>query len=229
MHIDPHTQETVIRIDGKVKARLAGTENPNLATGAVEVVVTQPSFRTLCGLTPTIVGTQGADIITGTPGDDVIRARREPHRHRPRDPLVQPREPLLAQPLLEPSRPDIARRDGIDPDGRRRRFVRRPGWRGPGLAEPLVPGGGSAGVHDAELVRAGQGVGVLPRFLIRAEIDSGRLVPLLETFAAPPNGIDAVFPQRKPLPLRVRLWVDFLKHHYGHPGFWQTRRAGSRA
>jgi hypothetical protein len=23
------------------------------------------------------------------------------------------------------------------------------------------------------------------------------------------------------LPLRVRLWVDFLKHHYSQPNFWQ--------
>ena len=32
--------EWVIRIDGKVKARLEGTENPNLATGAIEVFAT---------------------------------------------------------------------------------------------------------------------------------------------------------------------------------------------
>jgi uncharacterized membrane protein len=31
----------------------------------------------------------------------------------------------------------------------------------------------------------------------------------------PPNGIYAVVPQRKHLPLRVRLWIDFLRHHYG--------------
>ena len=53
------------------------------------------------------------------------------------------------------------------------------------------------------------------------EIESGQLVSLLEDFAAPPNGIYAVFAQRKHLPLRVRLWVDFLKHHYTLPSFWQ--------
>jgi hypothetical protein len=31
-----------------------------------------------------------------------------------------------------------------------------------------------------------------------------------------------VFPQRKHLPLRVRLWIDYLKQHYGTPGFWKT-------
>jgi DNA-binding transcriptional LysR family regulator len=45
----------------------------------------------------------------------------------------------------------------------------------------------------------------------------GRLQVVLEDFAAPPNGIYAVFPQRKHLPLRVRLWIDFLKHSYGDP------------
>jgi hypothetical protein len=31
-----------------------------------------------------------------------------------------------------------------------------------------------------------------------------------------------VFPQRKHLPLRVRLWIDFLKHTYGDPAYWQA-------
>jgi DNA-binding transcriptional LysR family regulator len=43
---------------------------------------------------------------------------------------------------------------------------------------------------------------------------------VLDEFAAPPNGIYAVFPQRKHLPLRVRLWLDFLKAQYARPGFW---------
>ena len=52
------------------------------------------------------------------------------------------------------------------------------------------------------------------------EVANGTLVSLLDAFAAPPNGIYAVFPQRKHLPLRVRLWIDFLKHTYGDPGYW---------
>ena len=62
--------------------------------------------------------------------------------------------------------------------------------------------------------------------LLRAEWDvarylrSGRLVEVLEEYAAPPNGIYVVFPQRKHMPLRVRLWIDFLKHNYSQPGFW---------
>ena len=57
---------------------------------------------------------------------------------------------------------------------------------------------------------------------MESEIAAAKLVAVLEDYAAPPNGIYAVFPQRKHLPLRVRLWIDFLKESYGSPGFWKT-------
>ena len=47
------------------------------------------------------------------------------------------------------------------------------------------------------------------------------LVEVLAEFAAPPNGIYAVFPQRKHLPLRVRLWIEHLRQHYSQPEYWQ--------
>jgi DNA-binding transcriptional LysR family regulator len=67
-----------------------------------------------------------------------------------------------------------------------------------------------------------QGLGIAWRstWEVEAEIADGRLQPLLEAFAAPPNGIFAVFPQRRHLPLRVRLWIDFVKHSYGDPAYW---------
>jgi len=76
-------------------------------------------------------------------------------------------------------------------------------------------------LHDWCL--AGYGIAWRSTWEVEDEIAAGRLVPVLEEFAAPPNGIYAVFPQRKHLPLRVRLWVDFLKHHYSQPGFWRAR------
>jgi DNA-binding transcriptional LysR family regulator len=56
---------------------------------------------------------------------------------------------------------------------------------------------------------------------VEADIAAGRLVSVLDDFAAPPNGIFALFPQRKHLALRVRLWIDFLKHEYARPEFWK--------
>jgi DNA-binding transcriptional LysR family regulator len=68
-----------------------------------------------------------------------------------------------------------------------------------------------------------QGYGIAWRstWEVEADIASGRLVEVLADFAAPPNGIHAVFPQRKHLPVRVRLWVEFLKQHFGRPEFWR--------
>ncbi len=55
---------------------------------------------------------------------------------------------------------------------------------------------------------------------VEADVAAGRLQAVLENFAAPANGIYAVFAQRKHLPLRVRLWIDFIKHSYGDPKYW---------
>ena len=69
-----------------------------------------------------------------------------------------------------------------------------------------------------------QGLGIAWRstWEVEHDIAAGRLRVLLEDYAAPPNGIYAVVPQRKHLPLRVRLWIDFLKHHYGDPAYWRN-------
>ncbi|GAB3628542.1 LysR family transcriptional regulator [Pandoraea terrae] len=66
----------------------------------------------------------------------------------------------------------------------------------------------------------GQGLAWRSWWEVGDDIRQGRLVTVLDQFAAPPIGIHAVFPQRKHLPLRVRLFIDHLKHHYGNPGYW---------
>ena len=66
----------------------------------------------------------------------------------------------------------------------------------------------------------GWGIAWRSTWEVEVEIAEGKLVSVLEDFAAPPNGIYAVFPQRKHLALRVRLWIDFLKLHYSRAGFW---------
>ena len=96
------------------------------------------------------------------------------------------------------------------------------------------PDGGSEVVHlkpggpldcsDGQVLHdwclAGYGMAWRSTWEVEAEIAAGRLVEVLEEYAAPPNGIYVVFPQRKHMPLRVRLWIDFLKHNYSQPGFW---------
>jgi DNA-binding transcriptional LysR family regulator len=77
-------------------------------------------------------------------------------------------------------------------------------------------------LHDWCL--GGWGIAWRSTWEVEAEIASGLLVPVLEEFAAPPNGIYAVFPERKHMALRLRLWIDFLKLHYSREGFWTTPR-----
>lgn len=79
-------------------------------------------------------------------------------------------------------------------------------------------------LHDWCL--GGWGIAWRSTWEVEAEIAAGRLVAVLEDFAAPPNGIYVVFPQRKHLPLRVRLWIDFLKHQYAQPAFWKGPQGG---
>jgi DNA-binding transcriptional LysR family regulator len=68
---------------------------------------------------------------------------------------------------------------------------------------------------------AGLGLAWRSAWEVEQEIAAGELVSVLDSFAAPPNGIYAVFPHARHLALRVRLWIDFLKHSYGDAGYWR--------
>ncbi len=69
---------------------------------------------------------------------------------------------------------------------------------------------------------AGMGIAWRSTWEVEQEVRSGQLSVVLADFQAPPNGIYAVFPQRKHLALRVRLWIDFVKHSYGDPAYWAS-------
>ena len=72
----------------------------------------------------------------------------------------------------------------------------------------------------ASIAGAGKGLAWRSLWEVGADLQSGALVSVLDGFAAPPTGIHAVFPQRKYLPLRVRLLIDHLKHTYGNEAYW---------
>ena len=73
-------------------------------------------------------------------------------------------------------------------------------------------------LHDWAL--AGRGMAWRSLWEVGADIKAGRLVTVLDEFAAPPVGIHAVVPQRRHLPLRVRLFIDALKTTWRDPGYW---------
>jgi len=94
------------------------------------------------------------------------------------------------------------------------------GWtlRVAGAVEVVKVGGvlecnDGAVLHDWAL--AGKGLAWRSLWEVGGDLAAGRLVTVLDDFAAPPVGIHAVMPQRRHLPLRVRLFIDLLKQTYG--------------
>lgn len=71
-----------------------------------------------------------------------------------------------------------------------------------------------------EWALAGMGLAWRSLWEVGEDLRWGRLVPVLDECATPPVGIHAVFPQRRHLPLRVRLFIDLLKDNYGRPDYW---------
>lgn len=57
---------------------------------------------------------------------------------------------------------------------------------------------------------AGLGFAMLPDFVAQPELESGRLVCVLEGWTRSDAGIFAVYPHRRYLPAKVRVFVDYL-------------------
>jgi DNA-binding transcriptional LysR family regulator len=87
-------------------------------------------------------------------------------------------------------------------------------FRDPAGNERPVRVSGSLHCNNGDLLAeaAAQGAGIVfePAFIVGPEVRAGRLVALLQDFAAPPMPIYAVYPSRKHLSAKVRLFVDFL-------------------
>jgi len=69
---------------------------------------------------------------------------------------------------------------------------------------------------------AGMGLGWRSLWEVQEDIAAGRLLTVLDEYAAPPNGIFALLPERKHLPQRLRLFLDLLKSYYSSPAFWES-------
>ena len=67
------------------------------------------------------------------------------------------------------------------------------------------------------LAAAGLGIVFEPDFIVGPDIRAGRLVPLLESFAAPAAGIHVVYASRRHLSAKVRAFVDFLAERFREP------------
>ncbi len=69
---------------------------------------------------------------------------------------------------------------------------------------------------------SGHGLAWRSMWEVADDLKAGRLRTVLDGFGAPVNAIHAVFPQRRHLPLRVRMFIDHLKNTFGNPAFWRV-------
>lgn len=76
------------------------------------------------------------------------------------------------------------------------------------------------GVVLAEWARSGGGLAWRSMWEVGEDLQSGRLISVLDDWAAPSVGIYAVFPERRHLPLKVRAFVDLLKDAYAEKDYW---------
>ena len=62
----------------------------------------------------------------------------------------------------------------------------------------------------------GLGIAYLPDFLVKKDIQSGKLVQILTTYKSDMIPIYVIYPNRKNLPIRVRLFIDVLTKHLNY-------------
>jgi DNA-binding transcriptional LysR family regulator len=72
-----------------------------------------------------------------------------------------------------------------------------------------------------EWALAGRGLAWRSMWEVGDDLARGRLRAVLQEFAAPPNGIYALFLERRHLPLRTRLFVEHLKATFGDAAYWR--------
>jgi DNA-binding transcriptional LysR family regulator len=84
---------------------------------------------------------------------------------------------------------------------------------------------GNLDCNDGELlynwVKQGLGIGWRSTWEIAGELKRGELVTVLDEFALPAYDIQAVYPQQRHLPVKVRVFADYLKKIYTTPGYWE--------
>lgn len=72
-----------------------------------------------------------------------------------------------------------------------------------------------------EAAAAGLGIARLPQWMVDAELSSGTLCQLLPDSRLPAFDIHAVFPSVRQIPVKVRLFVEFLRDELGRNRFFE--------
>ncbi|OUR96888.1 LysR family transcriptional regulator [Halobacteriovorax marinus] len=88
-----------------------------------------------------------------------------------------------------------------------------------GKAEERIIVNGTVKINNSEalkeLVLQGVGVSRLPTFIAGEDLKKGKLLQLFKTYEMPSKNLYAIFPDREFLPLKVRVFLDFLVANVG--------------
>jgi DNA-binding transcriptional LysR family regulator len=78
--------------------------------------------------------------------------------------------------------------------------------------------------NNAEVLRdtavAGLGIALLPTFIAGADLQTGRLVSILTQYDAPPLSLYVLYPPTRHVPVKVRVFIDFLAERFGGRPYW---------
>ncbi len=90
--------------------------------------------------------------------------------------------------------------------------------------DQVVRVAGNMHANNGELLAAAaaQGLGIVmePDFIVGSDCKAKRLVRILDDFAPPAAPIYAIYPSRRHLPAKVRLFIDFLAARFAGTQFW---------
>lgn len=67
---------------------------------------------------------------------------------------------------------------------------------------------------------AGQGYVLQPTFIVGDAIKAGKLSVILREFAPEPLGLYAVYPHRKLLATKLKVFIEFISSYFGDPPYW---------
>ncbi|MEW1780832.1 LysR family transcriptional regulator [Arthrobacter sp. NPDC080086] len=83
---------------------------------------------------------------------------------------------------------------------------------------------GNLDCNDGELLHRwmgeGLGLGWRSTWEIQPELESGALMTVLDDYALPDYDILAVYPQQRPVPAKIRFFIEHLKTVFAQPGYW---------
>lgn len=78
-----------------------------------------------------------------------------------------------------------------------------------------------------EAILAGLGVALRPLWDVWKDIEEGRMLSLLPDYKHPCFPIQVLYPSRRHLPQKVRLFIDLLLEHYGDVPYWERDAASA--